>query len=226
VANADNYREALDRAVSFSGASHEFFARAKAEELLRLARRHLGQPVTLDALDAGCGIGLTDQHLAHAFGSLSGTDVSAEAVETAARENPGVRYAVAAPDRLPFDTDGFDLTFAVNVVQVVEDAQRAWFVAELARVTRPGGLVAVFEHNPYHPLTQLVVRRFELADDVRMLRPSATKRLLRETGLEPVDFGYILVFPSRRRGLLAVERALRRLPFGAQYYVAGRRPVV
>jgi SAM-dependent methyltransferase len=220
---ADRYRDALDRAVSFSGASHEFFARAKAEELLWLTRRHLGDPAGLDALDAGCGIGLTDHHLRGRFRSLSGTDVSAEALATAARENPGVRYELAERDRLPFGADTFDLTFAVNVVQVVAEAQRGRFVAELARVTRPGGLVAVFEHNPYNPLTRLVVRRFELGEDVRMLGAGNIRRLLRETGLAPVDFGYILLFPSRRRPLPALERTLRRLPLGAQYYVAGRK---
>jgi SAM-dependent methyltransferase len=217
---AERYREALDRAVSFSGASHEFFARAKAEELLRLAHRHLGDPAGLKALDAGCGIGLTDQHLRGRFRVLTGADVSAEALETAARENPGVRYELAEDDRLPFADDAFDLTFAANVVQVVPDAQRAQFVSELARVTREGGLVALFEHNPYNPLTQIVVRRFELRDEVRMLTPRGTKRLLRESGLAEVDFGYILLFPSRRRRLLALERMLRRLPLGAQYYVA------
>jgi hypothetical protein len=34
----DRYREELDRAVSFSGSSHDFFTRAKADELLKRAR--------------------------------------------------------------------------------------------------------------------------------------------------------------------------------------------
>jgi hypothetical protein len=38
----------------------------------------------------------------------------------------------------------------------------------------------------------------------------------------PIDRGFLLVFPSRRTRVLAIERALRRLPLGAQYYLAGR----
>jgi SAM-dependent methyltransferase len=216
------YREELDRAVSFAGTSHEFFTRAKADELMRLARRHLDEPARLDALDVGCGVGLTDRHLADRFRSLTGTDVSPGVLETAGHSNPGVRYELAERGRLPFDDGAFDLTFAICVVQVVPSDERPALVAELARVTGPGGLVAVFEHNPYNPLTQIVVRRFELRDEVRMLRPNRTKRLLRENGLAEVDFGFILLFPSRRRRLLAVERGLRRLPLAAQYYVAGR----
>jgi SAM-dependent methyltransferase len=220
--SAEEYREALDRAVSFTGTSHELFARAKAQELLWLARRHLGDPAGLDALDAGCGIGLTEAHLRGRFRSLTGTDIDAELLAIAARENPGVRYELAEEDRLPFDDASFDLVFAVNVVQLVPRAERPRFVAELARVARPGGLVAVFEHNPFNPLTRLVVRRY---DDgaVRMLRRGDAWRLLEGAGLTPVDSGFILVFPSRRRRAVAVERALRRLPLGAQYYVAGRK---
>jgi SAM-dependent methyltransferase len=218
----DRYPEDLDRAVSFAGTSHDFFTRAKAEELVRLARLHLGDPTRLEALDVGCGIGLTDRHLAGRFRTLTGTDVSPGVLETAARENPGVRYELAERRRLPFEDDAFHLAFAVCVVQVVAPDERPQFVAELARVTRPGGLIVVFEHNPFNPLTRLVVRRCEFGEDARMLRMAKADRLLRESGVTPVDRGFLLLFPSRRRRVLAVERALQRLPLGAQYYVAAR----
>jgi SAM-dependent methyltransferase len=218
----DRYREELDQAVSFAGVSHEFFTRAKADELLRIARRHLGDPRQLEALDVGCGIGLTDGHLAGRFRTLTGTDVSPGVLETASLENPGIRYELAERGRLPFDDGAFDLAFAVCVVQVVPSAERPRFVAELARVTRPDGLVVLFEHNPYNPLTRLVVGRCEFGEDARMLGMAEAERLLGENGVTPIDRGFILVFPSRRERVLAVERALRRFPLGAQYYVAGR----
>jgi SAM-dependent methyltransferase len=218
----DRYRDELDRAVSFSGASHDFFTRAKAEELVRLARMHLGDPARLEALDVGCGIGLTDRHLAGRFRSLTGTDVSPGVLETAARENPGVRYKLSERGRLTFEDDAFHLAFAVCVVQVVAPKERPQFVAELARVTRPGGLIVVFEHNPFNPLTRLVVRRCEFGEDARMLGMAEAERLLRESAVTPVDRGFLLLFPFRRKRVLAVERALRRLPLGAQYYVAAR----
>lgn len=223
---SDRYREDLDRAVSFSGRSHEFFARAKAEELLRLARRNLGNPAALDALDAGCGIGLVDRHLTGQLATLTGTDVSAEALEAGTRENPGVRYELAKPERLPFDDGTFDLTFAISVLHVLDPAARPAFVAELARVTREGGLVAIFEHNPYNPLTRLTVRRFVSPVPIRMLPLRQAKRLLRAAGTDPVECGFMLLSPSRRAAPVAVERGVRRLPLGAQYYVASRVPAV
>jgi SAM-dependent methyltransferase len=224
--SAERYREALDRAVSFSGASHEFFARAKAEELLRLADHHLGGAPNVDALDAGCGIGLTVPYLRDRFRSLIGTDVSAEALAVAERENPGVRFQLATPGRLPFDDGAFDLTFCMNVVQVIPVDERAGFLSELARVTRADGLVVVFEHNPYNPLTQIVVRRFDSSASVRMLPMRETKRLLATAEMTPVAQGFILLSPTRRSHAVALERSLRRLPLGAQYYVAARPPAV
>jgi SAM-dependent methyltransferase len=218
----DRYREELDQAVSFAGASHDFFTRAKAEELVRLTRRHLGDPALLEAVDVGCGIGLTDRHLAGRFRALTGTDVSPGVLETAARENPDVRYELAERGRLPFEDGAYDIAFAVCVVQVITPNERPNFVAELARVTRPGGLVVVFEHNPYNPLTRLVVHRCEFGEDARMLAMPEAERLLGENGVKPLDRGFILVFPSRRERVLAAERLLRRFPLGAQYYIAGR----
>lgn len=218
-----DYREELDRALAFTGADHELPARVRADELIGLARRHLGDPATLDVLDVGCGIGLTDLQLRGRFGSLTGTDVSETALETAAQVNPGVRYEPAERDRLPFADGTFDLVFASSVVQVVPTADRPGFVSELARVTRPGGLAAVVEHNPYNPATRLVVRRFRSEDPILMLPARKTKRLLCSSGLVPVESGFFLLVPSRRARLLLLERGLRRLPIGAQYYVAARR---
>jgi SAM-dependent methyltransferase len=219
---SDRYREDLDRAVAFTGADHRFVARARAAELVHVARRLLGDPAGLDVLDAGCGIGLTVPHLRDAFRSLTGTDVSAEALEIARREHPGGRFEPAEPGRLPFEDDAFDLAFCMNVVQVIPLDERAGFLAELRRVTRHGGLVAVFEHNPWNPLTQVVVRRFDSPDSIGMLRMAQTRRLLADAGLEPAATGFILVSPSRRTRAVALERRLRRLPLGAQYYVAAR----
>jgi SAM-dependent methyltransferase len=218
----NRYRTQLDRAVAFAGTSHEFFTRAKAEELVRLVQRHVGDPSRLEALDVGCGIGLIDRHLAGRFKSLTGTDVSPGVLDTASGANPDVRYELAARGRLPFNDGAFDLTFAVCVVQVVPPDERRQFVAELARVTQPHGLVVVFEHNPYNPLTRLVVRRCEFGEDTRMLGMREAERLLEENRVTPVDRGFLLLFPSRRQRLLALEHALRRLPLGAQYYLAGR----
>jgi SAM-dependent methyltransferase len=220
----DRYESELDRAVGFSGKQHAFFTEAKALELLRLARRHLGDPSRIDALDVGCGVGLTDAYLEGSFGSLTGVDVSPGVLERAEQANPWARYVLYDGERLPFDGGSFDLIFAVCVVQVIAPAKRPRFVSELARVTRPGGLTVAFEHNPLNPLTRLVVRRCSFGEDARMLGARELASLFRLANLPVVDRGYILLFPASGTRLRRLERGLARLPLGAQYYLAGHGP--
>jgi SAM-dependent methyltransferase len=220
----DRYEDELDRAVGITGKRHAFFTEAKAMELLRVSARHLGDPSKVDALDVGCGIGLTDRYLAGRVGSLTGVDVSPGVLERAEEENPWARYVLYDGERLPFEKGAFDLTFAVCVVQVIDPVRQQRFVSELRRVTRPGGLVVAFEHNPFNPLTRLVVRRCSFGGDAKMLSPGRLGGLFREAGLPVVERRFLLIFPSSSKPLRRVERSLGFLPVGAQYYLAGRAP--
>jgi len=218
-AYADRYGEAVDEAIGFAGQEHAFFLEAKAARLLDLAHRRLGDPSALRALDVGCGAGLMDGYLG-ALGRLEGVDVSPEMVAVARRENPGVSYEVADGARLPYEDGAFDLAFAVCVLHHVPPGERPAFAGELRRVLRPGGLVVVFEHNPLNPLTRLVVSRCVFDEDAVLLGRRETRARLAGAGLTPEEERYILFFPWR--GLARSERALSRVPLGAQYYVAAR----
>jgi SAM-dependent methyltransferase len=220
----DRYEDELDRAVGFTGKSHAFFTEAKAMELLRVAKRQLGDPSRVDALDVGCGIGLTDRYLEGRVGSLTGVDVSPGVLERAEEANPWARYVLYDGERLPFEDGTFDLTFAVCVVQVIDPARQPRFISELRRVTRPGGLVVAFEHNPFNPLTRLVVRRCSFGGDAKMLSPGRLSSLFVHAGLPVVERRFLLIFPASSRPLRRLERGLGFLPVGAQYYLAGRAP--
>ena len=87
----------------------------------------------------------------------------------------------------------------------------------------PGGFIAVFEHNPWNPLTRKAVRDCPFDEDAVLLSRRQATRLLDEAGLEPIDAAYIIFFPQEGPRLARIERRLRPLPLGAQYYVAHRR---
>jgi SAM-dependent methyltransferase len=220
---AGSYQEAVEGSISFSGQGLEHFARRKAQELVGLAERHLGAADRLRVLDVGCGVGLTDRFLAGAFGELHGTDLSADAVERARRENPSVQYAVCGKSTLPHPEAHFDLAFAICVAHHVGPADRPRWAGELARVVRPGGVVALFEHNPLNPLTRLAVSRCAFDEGVSLLGPQQAAALLASAGLEPVERRYIVFFPWPRPRAMRLEARLGRLPLGAQHLVAGRR---
>jgi SAM-dependent methyltransferase len=218
---ADSYKDVVERSIGFSGQDQDFFLQAKARSLVDLVRRRLADPASVRALDVGCGSGLMDRHLL-TFGSLTGVDPSEPMVDAARKHNPEVEYLVADGTELPFEDGSFDLAFTICVMHHVPPANRPPFVAELARVTRPGGLAVVVEHNPLNPLTRLAVARCEFDEDAVLLGRREARSRLQATGLEPVEERYFLFFPWRAGLLDRAERALAPVPLGAQYYVAAR----
>lgn len=218
----DFYSEAIERAVPFLPESHDFFVRTKAEELLELVEDRLGSPGAMRLLDVGCGIGLVHRHMARRIGRLEGADIAEGSIERARAANPGVDYHLYDGRRLPHEAGAVDVAYSMGVVHHIRPAEWGGFVAELVRVTRPGGLVALVEPNMLNPVCRLAAPRCEFDKDANFLRAAALRRLAREAGLKDVAVRYILFIPFRMPGRRAIERRLRWLPVGAQYIVAGR----
>jgi len=218
----DSYAATVDASIGFTGQDVDFFARLKADDLVETIVRRLGAAEATRVLDVGCGAGLTDAHLVARVGELHGTDLSRGLLDTAAAANPGVSYRLADESALPFEDGSFDVSFAICVLHHVDPDGREPFVREMTRVTRAGGLVLVYEHNPLNPLTRVAVSRCEFDHGVVLLRPGETAGLLRGAGALPIESRYIAFFPWRTRVLHAVERALARLPLGGQFVVVGQ----
>jgi SAM-dependent methyltransferase len=222
----DTYRDAVQESLALSGTEVDFFIRAKAQHLVDLAQQ-VGDPRRLEVLDVGCGIGETDRFLEGHFGALAGVDIAPDLLERAAEANPWADYRFYPEgEPIPHADASFDLTFAICVLHHVPPAERVGFVSELKRVTRPGGMVAIFEHNPWNPLTRASVRNCEFDEGVELLSRRETRQLLAEQGLQTTEGSYIVFFPRDGGVFKAMERGLGWLPAGAQYYVAARRPEV
>jgi SAM-dependent methyltransferase len=94
------------------------------------------------ALDVGCGPGALTAALAERLGAagVRAADPSAPFVEACRARLPGVDVVVAAAEGLPFADGTFDAALSQLVVNFMSDAEAG--VREMARVTRPGGVVA------------------------------------------------------------------------------------
>ncbi len=218
----DSYEQEIATAISFAGQDPDFFVEVKANLLVDLIRRCLGDPARAHVLDVGCGPGTMDSHLVGRVAAVHGVDTSPTMVARAAARNPRATYGVCEPGSLPCGSESFDLAFASCVLHHVEQTDWRRFAAELVRVVRPGGLVAVLDHNPVNPLTRLVVSRCEFDADARLLGPRTVKRLLGSAGAAALTGRYIVFFPWQGAAFRRVERRLGWLPLGAQYLVAGR----
>ena len=220
----DRYQEEVQESIAFMGQDLDFFTEVKARYLIDLAKRHLGDPNRLSVLDVGCGVGLTDRYLITSLGALYGVDLSGGVIEKAAQANPSVHYRVYDGKILPFSDHSIDLVFAIGVMHHVPPASREDFIREMKRVTRNGGLVVIFEHNPLNPLTRHAVNRCVFDTDAVLLGQRETRDLLLGTGLHLLEQAYILFFPFRLPIFTTIERRLKWLPLGAQYYVVGKKP--
>jgi arsenite methyltransferase len=101
-------------------------------------------------LEVGCGIGAGPVHAARTYGCrVVGVDVSSKMIEWSRRRareagvEDRVELHVADVLSLPFADDRFDVTMCESVLAFVADKQRA--IAEMIRVTRPGGWVGLSE---------------------------------------------------------------------------------
>jgi SAM-dependent methyltransferase len=221
---SDSYREAVEESIAFAGADLDVYTRAKAEELLELAGC-VGPPHRLAFLDVGCGIGDTDRFLEGRVGRLAGVDVAPKMLESARARNPWAEYRdYDAGEPIPFADESFDVCFAVCVFHHIPRDQRARLVGEMRRVCRPGGLVAIFEHNPLNPLTRRAVSGCEFDRDAELLSRRTAIELLSTAGLPSPEGRYIVFFPRESRLLRAIERRLGWLPLGAQYAAFAQRP--
>ena len=214
--HARDYEQTLDRSLAFSGEGADWFARRKAGELRNLAR-NLGGGAPVRVLDVGCGVGMVLQHLDPGlFPAPAGTDVSEPMLAGARERVPGAGFVACGPDgALPHPEGAFDLTFTACTLHHVPPADRPAFMASLARVTRPGGLVVVFEHNPFNPVTRAIVAGCEFDRDAILLPASEVRQLMAGAGLVPRRPRYYLFVPPQLRGLAFLEALLAWLPLGA-----------
>jgi SAM-dependent methyltransferase len=101
------------------------------------------------ALDVGCGPGALSARLVDLLGaaSVAAVDPSDSFVAAARERLPEVDIRTAAAERLPFADDTFDAALAQLVVHFMADPVAG--LREMARVTRPGGVVAacVWDHH-------------------------------------------------------------------------------
>jgi SAM-dependent methyltransferase len=231
-----DYSQKMERALTVVGIEHDFFFEAKVRHILEVARRlggcaaetfgapPLAEPWATNAagragrmLEIGCGIGLLTQRLRPLLNDVWGIDPSIASLGQAAER--GGRMIAADGLRTPFADESFDMVIAVCVLHHVPVDQRAAFMAEAARVTRRGGIVLLCEHNPWNPLTRLVVGRCELDRDAILLAQPEARRRLTAAGLSDIRSRYILFFPWRGAVWRWLEARLAWLPLGGQYVI-------
>ncbi len=151
---ADEYYAQHKANIAITGEAPEYFAEYKIAELRRMLD---AAGITASSiLDFGSGIGNSIPHFRTHFANVELTcaDTSLRSLELARARFPGAERPLwIEGDTIPASDDSFDVVFSACVFHHVSHTEQISWFEELRRVTRPRGLIAVFEHNPFNPLT-------------------------------------------------------------------------
>ncbi|MGH7896305.1 MAG: class I SAM-dependent methyltransferase [Candidatus Binatia bacterium] len=220
---ADDYERALAEGLAVSGEGRDYFARGRVAWLAGLLAKRRFAPSSV--LDFGCGTGSGIPLLRELTGGgdVIGLDRSSRSLAVAAREHAHERTRFLLFEEYR-PSGAVDLAFSNGVFHHIPPAERPAVLDYVLRALRPGGLLALWENNPWNPGTRYVMSRIPFDRDAVPISPPEARALLREAGFEVLRIDFLFIFPRPLRWLRALEPPLCRLPFGAQYQVLARKP--
>jgi SAM-dependent methyltransferase len=206
--------EQLLRATAHAESRHFWFHgfRAFVTPLVEAALRGRPDP---RILDCGCGTGANVDLLGR-FGRSFGFDRSPVGLRLG-REAGRTRLARATVTAAPFSSNAFDLVTSFDVLYSLEEPDERTAVAEMFRLTRPGGFALI-------NVAAMKVLRGDhsvLSDEVRRYHRADLQRLVTGAGFTVVrltytNFGLFLPLAALRlmqrwRGLKPEQHAEREI---------------
>lgn len=187
--------------------------------LARLLSRN-GWPVleSLRAFEAGCSTGYNLRLFVQWGGRpehMSGIDLDPEAVDYCKAHSPEIRVHAGSADSIPEPDGQFDLSIAFTLFSSVHDEAVSQGIAEeLARITRPGGFIVVYDmrrRNPanrsVHPVSAADIRRWFPRCALRARTMTLAPPLARRAGQwAPWLYGPLAAIPLLRTHAMYVLR--------------------
>ena len=220
---AESYDKELKDSLAISGCNDiTIFAEYK---LKIMASKLSNAPDSI--LEFGCGTGRNSVFMKKEFpeSQIYGCDVSEKSIEIARKINSTVQYdMVMSPgELLQVYKKPFDCIFISNVFHHIPfNEHQIWFHA-LYQILSNDGVIFIFEHNPYNPITKYIFHNSEIDRGAIMLKPSYCYNLFRNTNIKKIKLKYTLFFLWRNVFFETIERMLFWLPLGAQYYIWGKK---
>lgn len=181
----------------------------------------------LTCLDVGCGGGLISEPLARLGASVTAIDPAAENIATARAHadavGVSVDYRAATAEDLAANDEQFDLVTCLEVIEHVPAP--ADFVATLARLVRPGGLIVMSTINRTPQSYALAVIGAEYVlrwlpvgthDWAKFVRPSELERYMSAAGLAHFDDAGVVYNPIRDRWSLSKDTGVNYMASAAK----------
>jgi len=221
---AQNYEAALNRGLSLTGETRDYFARRRVEIVAACCRR-LGLRAE-SVCDFGCGTGDTLPLLQSILGAkkLIGLDPSTQSLATARERHSLIDVELATPAQFPPGLAACDAIYCNGVFHHIPLSERLSAARHVLDLLRPGGYWFFWENNPFNPGTRWSMARIPFDHDAIVLRPREARHLAEQAGARWLQTTFHFYFPRFLRHLRPAEKWLVRLPLGGQYLVLFQRP--
>ena len=172
-------------------------------------------------LDFGCGIGLCLRFLVKTFKSskIYAHDESKKSQAFAKKKYHGVYFL----NKNQLEKHKYDIIFISGVFHHVQIEKRKKLISKLNRMLNKNGNIFITEHNPYNPITQKIVSECEYDKDAQLLKRKNLFNLLKSNNFSIKNSGYYLFFPEFFKFFRPVEKYLRWLPLGGQYFIFAKK---
>jgi len=219
---SSDYDTALAEGLSISGEDKHYFAGGRLAWLAKCLDKFAVRAESL--IDYGCGTGTTTPLFFDLLGveEIIGLDPSVMSLEVARKAHEIERTKFLHPEEYQ-PVEETDLVFCNGVFHHIPPKERASTVNYLHRCLRPGGILALWENNPWNPGTRYVMSRIPFDRDAIMLSSMEMRRIVKDCGFEVLRTDFLFIFPRALRFLRWIEPFLSRLPIGGQYQVLCRK---
>jgi SAM-dependent methyltransferase len=224
-AYAGDYEKALNRGLSLTGESRDYYARRRVEITRDAAQRISLQVKTV--CDFGCGTGDTVPLLREVIGAQRGIGLDPSTASLAeARRRHGLSVEWSTPDapESAAIVNQVDAVYCNGVFHHIPPPLRLSSARQIMQMLRPGGCWFFWENNPLNPGTRWVMSRIPFDRDAITLRPGEARRLGEEAGGNWVETTFHFYFPNALRACRGTEKWLRHLPLGGQYLTVLQKP--
>ena len=176
-------------------------------------------------LEYGCGIGNNLPFLRKNFPSvpLFGCDTSEKSLDVARQLYPNITFFLISSEE---DTTlRFDCILVADVIHHIPRDKRDFYMKKILEYLEPGGEIVFFEHNPYNPLTRILVSTCPFDENAELVSVRKIRDLLTHHGLTIMESKYCFYFPEFLKYFNRFESLLSFIPLGGKFYVhAVRNP--
>ena len=215
---ASQYEAQHARSIRLSGEDAGYFARYKIEDMRKIADR---RKLTVNRImDFGAGIGNSLKPLRTQFpeAHITCLDVSARSLDLCRKElSQRVDFHSYDGEHVPDELGNYDLIFTACVFHHIPAESHISLLSQIRQRLARDGLFILFEHNPWNPLTVHAVNTCPFDENAVLISASEMRRRMLAAGFAQIKTNFRIFFPGPLRALRALEPALVRVPFGAQY---------